>query len=85
MIKQSYESRKALEEAESIAASDRYFKARPQIQDTWQNRRIYDAGFIAAWYAREPKDDVDWSEALGPQSMKLCPECGNKRCPKAAF
>jgi hypothetical protein len=44
----SYETEKAIMEAERNAATDAYFKARPKI-DTPENWRIFEAGFERAW------------------------------------
>jgi len=42
------ESEIAVMEGEMIGAEDDYFDARPQI-DTMENRRVFEAGFRAAW------------------------------------
>jgi hypothetical protein len=46
----------AIKEGERIAASDRYFGARAFMLDTAANRRLFDAGFDAAWGVKLDKE-----------------------------
>ena len=48
----------AVKEGERIAASDRYFKARAFMLDTAANRRLFEAGFDAAWGLRLDKEQA---------------------------
>jgi hypothetical protein len=48
----------AIKEGERIAASDRYFGARTYVLDTAANRRLFEAGFDAAWGVKLDKEQA---------------------------
>jgi hypothetical protein len=48
----------AIKEGERIAASDRYFGARTYMLDTAANRRLFEAGFDAAWGVKLDKEQA---------------------------
>lgn len=64
----------AVYEAKRNAACDEFFKARPQMERTLTEERLFEAGFRSGWDKRIPRCEHKFV-FFGDQKKRRCYDC----------